>query len=175
MLGFFPSCIIECTIHIILCYVSLSFLVFFSSFPSFAFFYFFSFLLFYPTSISILFPLLLIFSPSSFYFLPCSFVPILYRYIFLTISILFVLFLSYPSLSSPTYLPQESLYSPPVWKAGYKPCLNQIFVLLRVLNYLYYQVLKALERNKNTNITSFSTLLIRLRESLYESIKCYIN
>lgn len=60
---FFPSCITECTIHIILCYISLSFLVLsFLPLHLLLFSTFFSFLLFYPTSISILFPVLLIFS-----------------------------------------------------------------------------------------------------------------
>lgn len=75
-------------------------------------------------------------------------------------------FLSHSFSSRSIYLPQGSPYFPPCIK-GYKPSLHLIFMVLRVLSYLHYQTLKALEGNKN-NTTSFSTLFIRQWENLYK-------
>lgn len=103
---FFPSCITDCTIHIILCYISLSFLVLsFLPLHLLLFSTFFSFLLFYPTSISILFPVLLIFFHLHFIF----FLAVLFSF---STDIFFSPFpsaLSYFSLTLPFLAPLVSL------------------------------------------------------------------
>ena len=125
----------------------------------------FSALSFFPLN---LFYLLFSFFSSLSYFCPCfapsslNFSSVLIVLPFSSLSC-FPLILSFWAHSSAS---REFVLS--TFVKGDKPSLHLIFVVLRVLSYSHYQVLKALKESKSNNMTSFCTLFIRLRESLRE-------